>query len=556
VSDKSVKGWRLLKLALTNRKLLIMLIFGFSSGLPYTLLIGTLNAWLGADKIKMTTIGVLSWIGLAYAFKFLWSPLVDQVRLPGLNSLGRRKSWIILCQIILVTAFATLSLINPASNIGWFALLAVIGAFASATQDVAIDAWRIDVADDAAPLELMSTLYQLGYRISGLVGGALALVLAARLNWPVVYGIMAFLIALAAVATFLAPDTDRLSQVGQGDALYEAGEVEFRYRLFALVVVSIGWSWALYEIGSFMVHILSGASDAGGKKASAGDFVKIMGPWIVIATVIIPATVAALMNWAKSARWHVLPDTLEQSDPRIRSIDQVYTALVLPLMELIGRLRWSAFIVLGLILSYQLCTLVWAPFAFPFYLDFLHYSNDQVAFASKIFGVAMTIIGISLGGLLFVWFGRMPTLLIGALLPVGGTLLYSDLAAGGATLDTITSAFGINQLAHWLGSDTRMVRLMAAISMENIATGIAGAAFVAYLSSITSKSFSAVQYALLSSLTFLVGSLGRGLVGEAIDKIGYALVFRNVAFVGFVSVAFVLIEWLRQTRNSQTKDPQ
>jgi PAT family beta-lactamase induction signal transducer AmpG len=105
-----------------------MLAFGFSSGLPYALLIGTLNAWLGEANINLATIGVLSWIGLSYSFKFLWSPLVDRFPLPLLDRLGRRKSWIILCQSVMTAAFAGLALTNPATNIGTFAIFAVIAA--------------------------------------------------------------------------------------------------------------------------------------------------------------------------------------------------------------------------------------------------------------------------------------------------------------------------------------------------------------------------------------------------------------------------------------------
>src|SRR5215208_6579955 len=137
------KGLRLLRTALGNRKTAIMLIFGFAAGLPYTLLIGTLNAWLGEWEIDLATIGVLSWIGLSYSFKFLWSPLVDRYKLPLLERLGRRKSWIVMCQGIMIAGFAGLAATNPATNIGTFAIFAVIAALASATQDVAVDAWRI-----------------------------------------------------------------------------------------------------------------------------------------------------------------------------------------------------------------------------------------------------------------------------------------------------------------------------------------------------------------------------------------------------------------------------
>jgi PAT family beta-lactamase induction signal transducer AmpG len=126
--------------------------------------------------------------------------------------------------------------------------------------------------------------------------------------------------------------------------------------------------------------------------------------------------------------------------------------------------------------------------------------------------------------------------------------LYADLAGGGANIDAFANLTGLSALATSLGTDARMVRLMLAISGENIAAGVAGAAFVAYLSSIVSKQYTAVQYALLSSLTFLIGSLGRGIAGEAFDTMGYAVVFHYTAAVGGFAVLFVLLEWARTAR--------
>src|SRR3954451_13878849 len=216
------KGWKLVKAALKTRKSATMLAFGFSSGLPFALLIGTLNAWLGDAKINLATIGVLSWIGLTYAFKFLWSPLVDRVNIPVLSQLGRRKSWIMLCQGVLFASFAGLGASNPAVNIGGFAIFAVIGAFASATQDIAVDAWRIDVADEDAPVELLSAIYQFGYRTASIVGGAFALLLAARMPWGTVYFIMAPLMRAMMTVAFIAPDTRREPRDAAADALEEA----------------------------------------------------------------------------------------------------------------------------------------------------------------------------------------------------------------------------------------------------------------------------------------------------------------------------------------------
>lgn len=538
------KGWAAFKQALGNRTLLNMLIFGFCSGLPFTLLIGTLTAWLSDAKINVATIGVLSLIGMAYAFKFLWSPLVDQVRLPLLERLGRRKSWIILCQVLLVSAFILIVLTNPAQNTERFALFAMMATLASATQDIAMDAWRIEAASETAPLEVMTALYQLGYRVSALAGGAGGLLLASAFSWPLVYVLMAGLLALGILNTLSAKDTPRPSTVERHGALKQVGEVSFGVRLAGLVFVGLCWGWAIYEIGVFMVQFLAPAK-AGVKVMSATEFTKGFGPWIVFATIIIPTLIAALMNWAKAARWHVLDveDTVRR--PASGIVDHIYTALVLPMCDLVYRLRWGILIAMGWILTYQLCTNMWATFANPLYFKHLHYSKVEIAFASKTFGVVMTIFGIGLGGYLLMRIGAFITQLLGIVCQIFGTFVYADLADGSPTIDLFTRTLGLNNLAVSLHSDARMVHLMTAISIENISMGVVSTAFTAFVSRITSKSFSAVQYALLSSLTFLVGSLGRGAVGESIDHIGYGATFRGIALIGFVGLGFVLLEGLR-----------
>lgn len=520
--------------AFAGRKTAIMLAFGFASGLPVALLVGTLNAWLGEAKVSLTTIGVLSWIGLAYAFKFLWSPLVDRAAPPLFARLGRRKAWLVPCQVAIALVLALLSVTDPTTALGTFAALAVIGALASATQDIAVDAWRIDVADEATPVELLAAIYQLGYRLSALFGGAFALVMAARASWPGVYLFMAAVMAVLALITLTAPDTPRPIPAGQ-----DGGDVDAYgpARTRALGVTAVAWGLAIIAIAIFMAMVLG--TPAGTPAPSAGDFTRRAGPWIILATVIVPLLVGA---WANRRG---IPRAAGRGNGWTA---RGYEALVMPFADLIARLRWGVFVVIGLILSYRICDSIWGPFAYPFYLEALGYSNDEVAFASKIFGVAMLLAGVALSGGLFVWLGRMPTLLIGAVTAAATNLLYADLALGGAGIDAFARTFGLDALAAALGSDARMTRLLIAISGENIASGLAGAAFVAYLSTVTSKRFAAVQYALLSSLTLLVGSLGRGALGEAIEAIGYAPIFRFTTLLGLIAVAFVLLEWWRTRR--------
>src|SRR5437763_11212714 len=538
------KGFALLRAALSTRKAATMLAFGFSSGLPFALLIGTLNAWLGDAKINLATIGVLSWIGLTCAFKFLWSPLVDRVQLPLLSQLARRKSWIMLCQAVLIVSFVGLGASNPAVNIGGFAIFAVIGAFASATQDIAVDAWRIDVADERTPVELLSAVYQFGDRTASIVGGAFALLLAARMPWGTVYLIMAGLVVALVVVAVTAPDTQRPPAGAIEQALEQPGEVNALVRYAALAIVGLCWAWAIITLGVFMASMLQ-AQQAGTKAPSVADFTSHIGPWIIIATVFVPLIIAATVNWLKFHGRGVQHEAHRGVSAGRSALNHIYGALVSPLAELSERLRWGVLIIIGFILTYALCYNIWSSFAFPFYLDYLHYTKDQVAFASKVFGIFMTMIGISLGGYLFGRIGRFPTVVIGAAVTPLGNLIYADLADGGANIDAFAHTLRLNVLFGLFGADDRMVRLLIAICYENIATGVALTAFVAYLSGIVSKKFTAVQYALLSSLTFLVGSLGRGVAGESFANYGYALVFRWTAAAGLIGVVFVLLEWWR-----------
>lgn len=524
-----------------------MALFGFSSALPYALLLGTLYAWLSDAKVDLETMGVLSLIGLTYAFKFLWSPLVDRISLPGLKRLGRRKQWIILAQFLLGGIMMILSAIDPRSAIGMFSLLAGIGAFASATQDVVVDAWRVDVADETATLDTLSTVYQLGYRAAVLVGGALALFLADALGWSTVYALMgAILVGLGFVSLFAPEDARAQAQAESVNELRQPGELEPRVRAMALGAVGLLWLWALGNVLQFMIRSL-GADPA--DRPDSVAFVSVQGPIIVIATVVIPSIIAAVLAAFQLQGRYTLIAPAPRGHWSGALLDHGYRALILPLTEIMGRLKWAAILVLALVLSYRITDTIWGTFAYPFYLDALGYTKSEVAVASKFFGVGALMLGVAIGGMLFAVLGRMAVMTLGALTAALTNLLYADLALGGAGMDLVSRMTGFAWLVEHLGGDARLARLMVAIGGENIAGGIAGAALVAYLSSITSKGYSAVQYALLSSLTFLIGTLGRGALGKMIETQGYYPVFLFTTALGGGAVVLCLLEWARQARN-------
>ncbi len=545
---EKIGGFALLGRALTDRKTGLMLCFGFAAGMPFTLLIGTLTAWLGEAKVSLATIGVFSWAGLAYGFQFLWSPLVDQYRPPLLARLGRRRSWIVFCQIVLALCFGALAVSDPTTSLGTVAGIAVLGAFVSATMNIAIDAWRVDVADERATVEILSTIYQFGFRSAALAGGAGALYLAARMSWQSVYAVMGVLMALTIAATLFAPDTPAPEKQDEAP-LAPFAVPDRRTRAIGLAIVALGWIWAIATLGIFMVKAIQGPGTApDAKPVSVGDFTKSVGPWIVFATIIMPAVIAAWLNRRVSTTQSAPSSTLA------RGTDRLYRSLILPLGEIIDRLGWGAIIVLGLILTYRLCESIWGPFAYPFYLDYMHYTKDEVAFASKIFGVFMLIFGTALGGVLFATVGRLPTLMIGAVITALANLLFANLAASGAELDAFAHLVGIDRLAGLSGFDARMTRLLVTIGLENTCSGLAGGAYIAYLSSITSKKHSAVQFALLSSLTLLIGALGRGAFGEGIQTYGYAHMFRIAAWIGLLGIGFVVLEWARVARAGRGRE--
>lgn len=209
--------------SLARPKVSIMLALGFSSGLPFMLVGNTLGYWLRESGIALATIGFLSWVGLAYSLKFLWAPLIDKMDAPLVGAwLGRRRGWMIISQVLVGLCLLGMSYVKPEGGLMLFTLLAAIAAFASATQDIVVDAWRIEVSDASEDMALLSSSYQLGYRASLLVTDALILILAGAIGWSVSYSAMGALMAVGIVATLFAAEPKRGPAVADVAPLWSA----------------------------------------------------------------------------------------------------------------------------------------------------------------------------------------------------------------------------------------------------------------------------------------------------------------------------------------------
>lgn len=408
---------------LTDPRLALMLALGFSSGLPFLLIFSTQSAWLREVGISRTEIGLMSYVALAFTFKFLWAPLIDRYDAPLLaRLLGRRRAWMLLAQLAVAVGLCGLAFGDPAQRLGWTIACAFLTAFAAATQDVVIDGWRID----AAPAErqgVMSAVYQLGYRLALLCAGAGALYIADFVNWRSAYLAMA-----------------------------------------ALMLVGIG------------ACLLAPAPLPGGALAKA---------------------VAA-----------------GSQPPSIGS------SFVEPLADLLRRNGWLIAPILLLVAIYRLPDFVSGVMANPLYID-LGFTKSDIATVSKIYGVWVGMAGAFGGGFAVSRLGLMPALLIGGVAASASHLMLALLAASGARIELLTLA----------------------ISIENFASGFAGTALIAYMSSLTSPAFAATQYALLSSLYALPGKLIGGLSGLMVDTFGYAKFFVATSTIGIPVALLCLVVW-------------
>ena len=192
--------------ALARGRVLITLLIGLGSGLPFMLVGNTLGIWLREGGTELAAIGFISWVGLAYSLKFLWAPVIDRVDVPILGRLGRRRGWLILSQLMVGLSLVAMAVIGPEGGLTLLGIAALVTAFSAATQDIVADAWRIESAESDEDQGLLTSAFQLGYRFAILAGNALILLLAAGIGWNGAYAVFGVAMTVAIVATLFAKE--------------------------------------------------------------------------------------------------------------------------------------------------------------------------------------------------------------------------------------------------------------------------------------------------------------------------------------------------------------
>jgi PAT family beta-lactamase induction signal transducer AmpG len=281
-----------LKEAFAQPAALTMFFFGFTSGLPFLLVGGTLSAWLKESNVSLEMIGLISYATLTYSLKFLWSPLVDQLRLPFLSQLGQRRSWLLLAQLLLCGCLLAMSVISPQALM-LFVLFTFLAAFAGATQDIVVDAYRIEIAPAEVQGALAAT-YTLGYRFALLASGALALILADHIAWSLIYQLMAALVLVLMLVTYLAKEPERQQHTFTSfGAMMQDGVIgpfkDFFVRYSGMLGVGLLLFMGLFKISDQMLGVMALPFylDSGFTKTEIGAVSKLFGVWVGIAGAFI-----------------------------------------------------------------------------------------------------------------------------------------------------------------------------------------------------------------------------------------------------------------------------
>jgi PAT family beta-lactamase induction signal transducer AmpG len=507
------KSWIETFLAYFERRLIAVLFLGFSSGLPLALTGATLQARLTEAGADLTTIGFFALVAVAYSLKFLWSPMIDRSMPPGpFQKLGHRRGWTLLFQLLLIAAISVYGFVNPAVSPIATAAVAVVVAFLSASQDIVIDAYRIEVLDDDQQ-GAGAAMVQYGYRFGMLASGAGALFVAeyayryfagtdsaaapgtadpdaVNLSWIVTFITMAVLMVVGVVTTLLVQEPPNR----RPPAPAIEGEAGFALRLVAIVGMTA------VAIVAFLT-VKKGLGQGG------------LPTWAInaIATLVAAAIpVAIVMS---------LPKPKVGGNRQYEAIHiWLENAVVKPFREVAKRDGWQ--MILLFIVLFKVGDAVLGSMATTFYLN-IGFTKFEIGEISKVFGLVATLLGVWVGSLMVTKWGMGKSLLLTGVLQLLSNLMFSWQA--------------------YVGHDVTW--LYVTIAIENFTGGMGSAAFVAYISRLCNLQFTATQYALFSSLAVVgrtVIASPMGGIAETIGWIDYFLLSTVMAIPGMLLLIYML----------------
>ncbi len=496
-------GWLGTLRAYGNPRVVTMLFLGFSAGLPLLLIFSTLSLWLREADVSRSTATYFSWAALGYSFKFVWAPIIDKMPLPLLTRLlGRRRSWLLVAQSSIITAILLMAFTNPVDNLTPMALAAVMLGFSSATQDIVIDAYRIESAERRMQA-LMSSTYIAGYRIGMLVAGAGALKLSAWFGgdvgydytaWRDAYIWMAAAMGVGVVTTLVVSEPG----IERKDSRYLNSLSDY-LRFLALFLIAVISLVVAFSYSAPLIEDMKlGLNAFLGEHALTGFISELIRLILALFFAAVSAIIAISIGIA----------------PR----EVLLETYVEPMADFFRRYGKLALLILTLVGFYRVSDIVLGVISNVFYQD-MGFTKHQIADITKTFGLSMTILGGFLGGGLALRYGVMRILFLGAVLSAATNLLFLMLAQSGANVPM----------------------LIFVIAADNLSAGLASAAFIAYLSGLTNISFTAFQYAVFSSLMTLFPKMLGGYSGTIVDSIGYNTFFLITAALGIPVLLLVYL---------------
>lgn len=498
-------SWKESFFALLQKDVLYMLLLGFSAGLPLLLIFSSLSLWLGEAGIEKSAVTYFSWAALGYSFKFVWAPLVDSLPIPFLTRmLGLRRSWLLVSQLSIMFAILLMAFTNPAleQQLIYMAIGAVLLGFSSATQDISIDAYRIEsvTADMQA---IASSSYMAGYRIGMIVSGAGALYLASYFgttvehyqyeSWKYTYQIMSLFMFVGILATLLINEPIKREHAFKYDTREYLGLLfTFFVSVCAFITCFVLTSGVSEILKNHLTNILVSMS-------LSGFIIELFRLALAVVTSVVTAKLIMKTKVVNSAL-----------------VEQSYVSPVRQFFNDYG--KSTALLLLALIGLYRISDIVLGVIANVFYQD-MGYSKMEIAGAVKLFGLIMTLFGGFVGGILAMRLGVMKVLFLGALLVVITNLLFITLVYSGHSLPV----------------------LYLVVSMDNLVAGISSAAFIAFLSGLINVQFTAMQYAIFSSLMTLVPKALAGYSGSMVDSLGYVPFFIIASCIGLPILLLVYL---------------